>query len=136
MLYDANNYLKRTTVGNPDHSLIDELTSPITWSKKDIIYITLFKFVVFGSIYYLLKVHWCVCFTRNLYGYGVNTQGCKYGKLEQGLVIMVFKATFHQYFSYMLTVSIIGGGKPRTCRKSLKKLSDKDVSRTPRHERD
>jgi hypothetical protein len=38
---------------------------------------------------------------------------------------MVFNATFNNYFSYIMTVSFIGGGnrstrrKPPTCRKSL-----------------
>ena len=44
---------------------------------------------------------------------------------------------FQQYFSYILTVSFIGGGtwnirrKPLTCHKSLTKLSHNVVSNTP-----
>jgi hypothetical protein len=43
-----------------------------------------------------------------------------------------------QYFGYIVTVSLIGGGirttrrKPPTCRKSLKTLSHNVVSSTPR----
>jgi hypothetical protein len=43
--------------------------------------------------------------------------------------LMVFNANFQQYFSFIVTVSFIGGGNPRkplTCRKSLTNfISDK-----------
>jgi hypothetical protein len=45
---------------------------------------------------------------------------------------------FQQYFSYIVTVSFIGGGNriiPPICRKSLKTLSHNVVSSTPHHER-
>jgi len=34
-------------------------------------------------------------------------------------VVMVFNATFQQYFSYIVAVSFIGGGNRSTCCKSL-----------------
>ena len=51
------------------------------------------------------------------------------------------KHHFQQYFSYILTVSFIGGGnwstqgKPQTIRKSLTSLSHNVVLGAPRHER-
>jgi hypothetical protein len=45
--------------------------------------------------------------------------------MSKGLWVMVFNATFQQYFSYIVAVNLIFGGnrstrrKPPTCRKSL-----------------